>query len=725
MNGFQRSDEARSRARARAGLLLVALTFLLAVGASRAIGLAAAGGKTDRLKGTPAKYHLPIVFRRPPPGVPPRERPIYISEVLYDPEVNEPNGEWIEIYNPGRYRMDLSGFKIGDEETPGEVEGMLRFPKGAAIWPGQIVIIANEAATFFSQYGFKPDFEMHDSDPTVPTLIKYAAWSGGNIELVNTSDEVLLLDPGDRVHDAVSWGSSTFAFDPAAPDVPAGHSLERVPAGGDTDSAADWRDQPSPAPGEIDLSTPTPGPAPTATADTSVTPGPSPTPTMGPSPTATLSPTPFAGTILISEVLYDPEAPEPQREWIEVFNAGAEAVALQPFKIGDEETVGGGEGMFQFPAGAVLGAGDAVIVANTAVEFAAAYGFAPDFEVLDSDPAVPDMQKYGAWAGGSLILGNTGDEILLLDGGDQVTDSVSWGSSTFSFDPAAPDVPEGYSLERRPADQDTDAATDWIAQANPDPGQVSLDPPPSPTPALSASPTSPSATSTAAPSSTPEPTATLSPTATLPDPTPTATVSPPPGVTPTPSSTTGPSETPAPAAPLLIGEVFYDTPGTDSQEEWIEIYNPSGQAVDLSGYKIGDEETAGGGEGMFEFPAGAVLAPGDRIVVALQATGFAALYGFSPDYEVQDTDPAVPDLQPYAVWAGGTIAMGNTGDEVLLLNGADQVIDAVTYENGSFPGVTPHPGVSTGHSLERSPADQDTDDCAADFIDQPVPNPSL
>jgi len=177
------------------------------------------------------------------------------------------------------------------------------------------------------------------------------------------------------------------------------------------------------------------------------------------------------------------------------------------------------------------------------------------------------------------------------------------------------------------------------------------------------------------------------------------------------------------SSPLLISEVFYDTPGTDSDEEWIEIYNPTLSTIPLSDYKVGDEEEQGGSEGMYQFPSGASISPGGVIVVALKATGFHALYGFNPDYEVTDTDATVPDMIKYSAWATGKIALGNTGDEVLLLDGSDNPVDVVVYEGGSYPGVTPHPGVSTGHSLERVPAGRDTDDCSADFTDQEFPTP--
>lgn len=50
---------------------------------------------------------------------------------------------------------------------------------------------------------------------------------------------------------------------------------------------------------------------------------------------------------------------------------------------------------------------------------------------------------------------------------------------------------------------------------------------------------------------------------------------------------------------LLISEVCYDgtVPETEG-DEFVEIFNPTGGAVDLSTYKLGDEETKGKGEGM-------------------------------------------------------------------------------------------------------------------------------
>jgi hypothetical protein len=201
---------------------------------------------------------------------------LLVSEVLYDVVGTEPDGEWIEIYNAGGSVIDLSSFKIGDEETPGGGEGMLQFPAGVSINPGQVIVIANKATAFRSVWGFNPDYEIVASDEGVPDMIPYTAWASGDVQLSNTGDEVLILDGGDAVVDAMSYGDKTTFFDPPCPDVVAGHSLERSPANVDTDTADDWIDQESPKPGSVTVPTPTPTPTdtPTPTATPTITPTP-------------------------------------------------------------------------------------------------------------------------------------------------------------------------------------------------------------------------------------------------------------------------------------------------------------------------------------------------------------------------------------------------------------------------------------------------------------------
>jgi hypothetical protein len=43
------------------------------------------------------------------------------------------------------------------------------------------------------------------------------------------------------------------------------------------------------------------------------------------------------------------------------------------------------------------------------------------------------------------------------------------------------------------------------------------------------------------------------------------------------------------------------------------------------------------------------------------------------------SDEAVPDMIPYTAWASGEVQLANGGDEVLILDGEDTLVDAMSY----------------------------------------------
>jgi len=470
-----------------------------------------------------ASVYLPLIVNVYPP--PPSETaPLLLTEALYNPSGSEPGGEWVEIYNPGPGEAILSAYKVGDEERFGYDEGMMQFPEGARLPAGGVVIVANRAADFRLAYGFPPDYEIRDSDPGIPNMRPYFGWStGSTVTLRNTGDEVLLLDGEDNLLDSLSWGDSDWenSFDPTPPPAADGQSLERSPAQFDSDTAADWRIADPPGPYQLDLSTPTPTPSPTPVIPVGET------------------------TLLVSEVLYDPSGADPAGEWIEIYNAGPNNAALWLYRIGDEETQGGGEGMYAFPAGSVLLTEETAIIAHDALTFESIYGFAPDFEITDSDSTVPNLIRDSDWGSGSLNLSASGDDVLLLYADDTHADGVSWGNSSALLDPPVPDVAPDHSIERYPPDADTDTAADWRDQDTPSPGTVDHTPP------------------------TPTPTPTLTP-------------------------------TPEPLPSLIINEIHADpADGADGdangdgtrhqyEDEFIEIVNTTAQDIDVSGWVISD-----------------------------------------------------------------------------------------------------------------------------------------
>jgi hypothetical protein len=178
----------------------------------------------------------------------PSRAAVVISEILYNEVGSDTAGEWLEIFNNGGAAVDLTNWKIGDEEASGgtgATEAMFAFPAGTVIAPGEVMVIAVDADRFLTVYGFLPDFELFGSAANnllVPDLTVYGAWDpdGGLINMSNSNDQALLLNPSDAAADAASWGN-TFAFNPAlSGGTPDGQSYYRLDPYSDTDTAADW-----------------------------------------------------------------------------------------------------------------------------------------------------------------------------------------------------------------------------------------------------------------------------------------------------------------------------------------------------------------------------------------------------------------------------------------------------------------------------------------------------
>jgi len=180
---------------------------------------------------------------------------LLLSEVCFNEVGSDTTGEWIEIINTGSSAIDLTNYKIGDEEASGGTsltEALFQFPSGASIGPGQIQIVAVSATRFFTVYGINPTYETAGTDGSVPDLTIYSTWDpdGGQINMSNTNDQAVIVGPDDTLVDATSWGNN-FAFNPSV-DITGnldGQSIERInPYAGDTDTAADWKLGPATSP---------------------------------------------------------------------------------------------------------------------------------------------------------------------------------------------------------------------------------------------------------------------------------------------------------------------------------------------------------------------------------------------------------------------------------------------------------------------------------------------
>ncbi|MCX5995209.1 MAG: lamin tail domain-containing protein, partial [Chloroflexi bacterium] len=209
-----------------------------------------------------------------------------INEVQYDPPQTgvESAFEWVELFNRTSRTVDLTDWRIGDNYETDPIPSL-------TLPPGGFAVVAARA-DFYTNF---PSFSGN--------IVFLNDGSIGN-GLSNTGDRVNLVDPTGKIIDALSYGDDNTIMSPPCLDVAQGHSLERQPAGLDTNQAGDFVDNATPTPGYgLPSATPTPvhppSPSPTTTTTspflstptpTAITPTPDFTPKLTPMPNLTTSP---------------------------------------------------------------------------------------------------------------------------------------------------------------------------------------------------------------------------------------------------------------------------------------------------------------------------------------------------------------------------------------------------------------------------------------------------
>ncbi len=125
----------------------------------------------------------------------------------------------------------------------------------------------------------------------------------------------------------------------------------------------------------------------------------------------------------------------------------------------------------------------------------------------------------------------------------------------------------------------------------------------------------------------------------------------------------------APYPAILISEINYDPLG-DGNQEFLEIYNPSDVAIDLSGTRIDDAIK-------FEFPPDSWIDPKEFIILT-------------------ESDTAYSDLAcKQWTWTSGQLA--NEGELISLRDGHGMLLDFVHYGvSNPWPDTT----ITMGHSIE-------------------------
>lgn len=176
----------------------------------------------------------------PAPSIVPIASHLVINEILYDTSSSQNisgqggsnRGEWIEIYNPTSSSVNVNSWVIEDN-TSSETLPNITIPSG-----GFLILTGATAAEFQAIW-------------SAPVATQFAQASGGTIGngFANDGDLARLKDSLSNIIDQISWGNDTSVLNPSPPDVATGHSLERNPAGIDTDTFSDFVDRLTPAPG--------------------------------------------------------------------------------------------------------------------------------------------------------------------------------------------------------------------------------------------------------------------------------------------------------------------------------------------------------------------------------------------------------------------------------------------------------------------------------------------
>lgn len=340
---------------------------------------------------------------------------LVINELLVDPEGTDSEAamEWIELYNAGSQPITVSGWgiEVHTEDFSGSPDLVLPDIELAA---GGHLLLGQENVLDADVLG-------------VPTLGNGTQSSVG-IQLTDCEgaivDTVVYGGPNEKgiVDDTGSVAVSL------APAPPSAASIARVRDGYDTDQS------------KLDF-----------VVDTAPTPG-LPNPEGEPVVCAPAS----GDTVVLNEVMVNPEGEDAGFEWIELFNPTDADISVAGWEIvhaSNAEDLDLADA--SVPGGVVVPAGGFLVLGATGV--------------LEADVVM----------GLSLGNGSGGDAVILQDCEGTRIDSVLYGPDNEDqitddtgavVEPYITTVSSGASLARAVDGDDSDSASDWYASAYPTPG---------------------------------------------------------------------------------------------------------------------------------------------------------------------------------------------------------------------------------------------------------------
>jgi phosphatidylserine/phosphatidylglycerophosphate/cardiolipin synthase-like enzyme len=163
----------------------------------------------------------------------------------------------------------------------------------------------------------------------------------------------------------------------------------------------------------------------------------------------------------------------------------------------------------------------------------------------------------------------------------------------------------------------------------------------------------------------------------------------------------------------LINEVMYDPELNDNYYEWIELYNPTNQSINVTSWTIADNFAKDYLGGDFDHGNGTTIIP---------PNGYAIIADHGT--KIYDTF-SIPNnaIRLYVDDASIGNGLGNNGDKLILKNNTGETMDAVEWiiNYTDVPGMPADP-VEEGCSLSRY-QNVDTNDSSKDFYEGVILTP--
>lgn len=277
---------------------------------------------------------------------------VVISEILYNPAGSDTGREWVEIYNAGSTPVVIGGWTIEDEDSvapSSPIAAAATLAAGeAAILTSDVFTVANFQAAWGT--GFQVftvgGFPSLSNNPGVGNEIITIRDALGNIV-----DEVDYDEAPPWPTDAGGRSKSLLFTSLSATDNDNGANWRQSIQGENSAIlnaiTVEWPEQSAGSPGTIPM---------------------------------TLPPTPANGDIIISEILNDSDGPDPEQEWVEIYNSGTSSVALDGWALQDEDGLAG-----PIPSGTTIAAGEAIVLCSdlvSDVDFRASWFLAPTVQVI-------------------------------------------------------------------------------------------------------------------------------------------------------------------------------------------------------------------------------------------------------------------------------------------------------------------------------------------------------